>query len=128
MPLTPSPGKCPTDALLRLLSGPWTTTILWVLGRQGPTRFGALRRAVGDISPRVLTERLRRLEAAGLVFRDYRPSVPPEVNYGLTARGRELEGVFDALSGIAQRWAREDAPGDGDCPDGSGCPPAGLVK
>ena len=128
MPLPSRPSKCPMDALLHLLSGPWTTTILWVLGRQGPTRFGALRRAVGGVSPRVLTERLRRLEEAGLVFRDYRPSVPPEVSYGLTARGRELEVVFDALNGIARRWAEEDGGRKGRDDKAVGCSPAGVME
>lgn len=109
MPLPSSPSLCPMDALLRLLSGPWTTSILWVLRQHGPTRFGELRRKVGDISARILTERLRRLEGAGLVYRDYQPSVPPRVTYGLTARGKELEAAFDAMSTIAGRWAKEDA-------------------
>ena len=113
MSLSPRPSRCPMDALLQLLSGPWTTSILWVLRQHDAMRFGALRRSVGGISPRVLTERLRRLEGAGLVFRDYRPTVPPEVSYGLTPRGRELQVVFDALSDIAGRWAREDAGGEG---------------
>lgn len=97
------------DALLRVLSGPWTIAILWVLRQNGPTRFGELRRKVGGISARVLTERLRRLEAAGLVDRDYRPTVPPQVIYGLSARGGELQGIFDTMSSLARRWAAEDA-------------------
>lgn len=104
-------SPCPMDALLRLLMGPWTTYILWVLRNQGPLRFGALQRAVGKISARMLTERLRLLEEAGVVYRDYRPTVPPEVSYGLTERGRELGSVLDGLDALAKKWAGEGFPG-----------------
>ncbi|MGC8504692.1 MAG: winged helix-turn-helix transcriptional regulator [Acidithiobacillus sp.] len=98
------------DSLLRLLMGPWTTYILWILRNQGPLRFGALQRAVGKISARVLTERLRLLEEAGIIYRDYRPTVPPEVSYGLTERGQELGNVLDGLDQLARRWAGIDVP------------------
>ena len=100
-------SACPMDSLLRLLMGPWTTYILWTLRKQGPLRFGALQRAVGKISARMLTERLRLLEEAGIVYRDYRPTVPPEVSYGLTERGRELGVVLDGLDVLARKWASE---------------------
>ena len=99
---------CPMDALLRLLMGPWTTYILWVLRKRGPLRFGALKREVGGISARMLTERLRMLEQAQVIFREHHPSIPPEVTYGLNARGQELGSVLDALDSLARRWAAED--------------------
>ena len=95
---------CPMQALLGLLTGPWTTYILWVLGSAGPQRFGALRRAVPGISARLLTVRLRVLEEAGVVRREVAPTIPPQVSYGLTARGRELMGALEALNGVARRW------------------------
>ena len=64
MPKTPP--QCPMDSILRLLMGPWTTYIIWVLSDKGPQRFGALRRSVPGISTRMLTERLRMLEGAGI--------------------------------------------------------------
>ncbi len=98
------------DTLLRLLMGPWTTQILWVLRTQGALRFGALQRQLGQISARVLTQRLRLLEEAGILYRDYRPTVPPEVSYGLTEKGRQLGTVLDDLDTLARQWAAEDAP------------------
>ncbi len=103
-----SPTGCPMDALLRLLMGPWTTYILWVLRTEGPTRFGALKRHVAGVSAKMLTERLRLLEAAGIVSRDYAPTIPPQVTYALTARGRELSAVFASLDRIARTWQQED--------------------
>ncbi len=92
------------DALLRTLAGPWTMYILWVLRSEGPKRFGALKRRIAGISARVLTERLRLLEAEGLVKRDYEPTVPPQVTYSLTPRARALNGILDQLNGLAVRW------------------------
>ena len=103
----PDPAPCPMDAILRLLMGPWTTHILWELCR-GPTRFGELKRRVRGISAKMLTERLRMLEQAGVVYRHYLPSIPPQVTYGLTQRGEELRGVLDGLSHIALRWQEQD--------------------
>ena len=50
MPLPKSAMGCPMDALLRVLMGPWTSYILWVLRSNGPTRFGELKRRVTGIS------------------------------------------------------------------------------
>ena len=108
MSLPKSPMGCPMDALLRLLMGPWTTYILWVLRAEGPKRFGELKRRVSGISAKVLTERLRTLEAAEVIGRHYEPTIPPQVTYSLTERGRELDPALDMLGSIALRWAKED--------------------
>ena len=105
-----SSSSCPMDGLLRLLSGPWTTYLLWVLRQNGPMRFGALKRSMSGISSRVLTQRLRMLEEAGVVFREHRPTIPPEVTYGLTKRGEELGGVLNSLEIVARRWGLVDRP------------------
>ncbi|MEO1919029.1 MAG: helix-turn-helix domain-containing protein [Paracoccaceae bacterium] len=106
---TPS---CPMEAILQLLMGPWTAYILYVLRDQGPQRFGALRRAVPGISTRVLTERLRKLQGAGVIWREQTQTIPPAVTYGMTARGEELGTVLDSLGEIAQRWQSEGAFGE----------------
>lgn len=104
-------NECPVDAVLRLLMGPWTTYILYILRSQGPRRFGELKREVGGISAKVLTERLRMLEDARLVHRDYQATIPPQVTYSLAPRGAELNPMLDALKDIALRWQKEDAQG-----------------
>lgn len=104
-----TPPACPMDAILRLLMGPWTTYILWVLQDRGALRFGVLKRAVPGISTRVLTERLRMLQAAGVIWREQTQTIPPAVTYGLTDRGEELRQVLDSLGAIAQRWQAQGA-------------------
>lgn len=102
------PNACPMDSILRLLSGPWTTYILWTLHEHGPQRFGVLKRQVRGISTRLLTHRLRLLESHGLATRDISPSVPPQVTYRLTPRGAELGAELRRLNAVAVRWAAED--------------------
>jgi DNA-binding HxlR family transcriptional regulator len=102
-------SECPMDALLRILMGPWTTYILWILRSEGPTRFGELKRKVPGISAKVLTERLRMLEGAGLISRHHEPTIPPQVTYALAARGQELSSPLDSLNAIARRWREEVA-------------------
>ncbi len=95
---------CPVSILMSLLSGPWTLYILWVFCHKGPIRFGALRREIDGISTKVLTERLRMLETEGILYREYKPTIPPEVTYSLTPRGEELMDIIHQLDGLAQRW------------------------
>lgn len=95
---------CPVGILMNLLSGPWTLYLIWVLCYKGPIRFGVLQREISGISTKVLTERLRMLEAEGILYREYKPTIPPEVTYGLTTRGRELIEIIDQLDGLAKRW------------------------
>ena len=102
------PSPCPIHGLLEVLARPWTMHILWTLSTNGPTRFGALRRQVEGISSRVLTERLRILEQKGFVFRDYQPTIPPSVTYGITRRMKDISKVLEDLNELADKWQQED--------------------
>ncbi|MDP2333610.1 MAG: helix-turn-helix domain-containing protein [Reyranella sp.] len=102
-------ASCPMDFILRMLMGPWTTYILYNLKTHGPQRFGELKRRVSGVSAKMLTERLRTLEGAGLVRRDYEPTIPPKVTYSLTKRGHELDDVLGRLAEVGMRWEVEDA-------------------
>lgn len=103
--------SCPVGTLLNLLGGPWTFYILWILRNNGPTRFGALKRQIEGISSKVLTERLRMLEEADIIYRVYEPTIPPQVTYGLTERSQDLIVVLDQLAAIAHKWyAKEKEP------------------
>lgn len=106
MPHTPSQQSC--DAIGKLLgtiTRRWTLHILWILISEGPTRFGALRRKVHGISPRMLTVRLRALEAEGLIHRKFKPGSPSEATYGLTVMAAEIGAILEELHHAANRWA-----------------------
>ena len=105
-----SPSPCPMDGLLEVLTRPWTMHILWALSTNGPTRFGVLRRQIEGISSRVLTERLRLLEQKGFIYRDYEPSIPPSVTYGITKRMKDIQKVLGELDQLARKWQQEEVP------------------
>jgi DNA-binding HxlR family transcriptional regulator len=98
--------------LLDILSGVWTLHALCVLHDNGPTRFGEIRRRLGSVSTKTLTERLRSLEAEGLVSRHYEPTVPPQVTYSLTEKMAELGPVLAELDRIARKWYGSDGHSD----------------
>lgn len=104
MSLSNKSTSCPITALTNLLIGPWTLYILWILRSKGPTRFGALKRQLEGISSKILTERLRMLEEAEVIYRLYEPTIPPQVTYGLTERSQDLIVVLDQLEAVAHKW------------------------
>lgn len=87
---------CPIEKAVSILEGKWTLLILRELFT-GMKRFGELRSELDGISPKTLTERLRILEAQGIVQRTIYPEVPPRVEYALTEYGATLRPVIDAL-------------------------------
>jgi DNA-binding HxlR family transcriptional regulator len=101
------PGPCPITGMLELLTRPWTLQILYVLSSGGPMRFGVLKKHVEGISSRVLTERLRMLEDKRFVFRDYKPTIPPAVTYGITDRMKDIQKVLKQLDALALTWGDE---------------------
>lgn len=87
---------CGLDATLKIISGKWKPLILYFLLR-GPTRYGELKRAVRDVSDKVLIQHLKELEADGVLRRnDYR-EVPPRVDYTLTPLGQSLARALESL-------------------------------
>ena len=84
-----------------LLERRWTVSILWA-SYDGASRFNEFKRAVGEIPPRTLAQRLVELEDAGVLERCVIDARPPWVEYRLTPEGRRLQVVVDALA----RWAR----------------------
>lgn len=97
------------EKLLNQISGQWTIYILWVLDTDESLRFGELKRKINGISSKVLTERLRMLEAIGIVHRSYKPTVPPQVSYALTKRGKELSKPLYQLCELASCWYSKEA-------------------
>ncbi len=90
------------DVLARI-GDKWTVYIVRLLSR-GPMRFSEMRREVSAISQRMLSLTLRGLERDGLVTRTVTPSIPPRVDYELTAKGLTLIGPLMAVG----QWALEN--------------------
>ena len=92
--------------LVTLLADKWTIPIVHLLARGG-RRPGEMRREVKGISQKMLTQTLRSLERYGIVERKVHPTVPPRVDYSLTALGRTLNTPLGALCRWAERHAGE---------------------
>lgn len=95
---------CGVCDLLDLFGRKWTLEVLGQLHEAGTVRFNELRREVGGVSPRTLSDRLTELEEAGLVERIDHGTEPPKVEYRLTEMGEGLDGVLEALEGWARKW------------------------
>lgn len=89
-------SNCPVRDVIDHLGDKWSTLILALLA-PGPQRFGALRRALPDISQRMLTQTLRDLQRDGLIERTVYPTKPPSVEYSLSELGVSLQAPLNAL-------------------------------
>ena len=96
---------------MALLGGAWTPNIVWYL-REGPRRFNELRGDIEGVSGKVLSARLGRLTADGIVTRTVKPTAPPSVEYELTALGRELLPAVDAIVEVGHRLKRRRSRSD----------------
>ena len=94
---------CTVERSADVLSGKWTTLILRdLLG--GPKRFGELRRSLVGVSPKTLTDRLKSLEAEGVLTRTLYPEMPPRTEYRLTDKGAALRPVIEAMAAWGEAW------------------------
>ena len=97
----PATSECPKiRSVLSRIGDKWSVLVIMLLW-DGPRRFSEIKRAVTDVSQRMLTLTLRGLERDGLVARTVTPTIPPRVDYELTALGRSLAEPVQALG----RWA-----------------------
>lgn len=96
MPATEILPPCPVETTLMLIGNKWKVLILRDL-MEGTRRFGELKRSIGSVSQKVLTQQLRAMEADGLVYREVYAEVPPRVEYSLTDLGYSLRPILDAM-------------------------------
>ena len=108
--LPPDADLARADSLAREIfsdvANKWAFLIIEFLG-QGTMRFTELRREVGGISHKMLTQNLRMLERNGLIERTVHPTVPPRVEYTLTEPGQGLRATVDSMCGWTQRFIED---------------------
>lgn len=94
---------CPVRKAMEVLDGKWTILILRdLLG--GTKRFGELRKSLGDLNPKTLTDRLKQLEKDKILTKKIFAEVPLRVEYSLTKKGTELRSVVEALAHWGSQW------------------------
>jgi DNA-binding HxlR family transcriptional regulator len=107
----PGPGNCCPlyHEAVELVGRRWTGAILRVL-MDGPLRFSEIGEAIPELSDRLLSERMKELEARGMVKRTVIPGPPLRVQYQLSTMGSELEPALAELQRWARRWLGDRAP------------------
>lgn len=98
----PPPNECPLSKCMEVLGGAWTPNVIWNLSG-GPRRFSELRLDIPKVSAKVLTARLRQLEAKGVVLREVKPTSPPSVEYSLTDLGEQLVPAINAIADVGHK-------------------------
>ena len=89
---------------LSLIAGKYKPIVLYCLMEYEPVRFNEMRRYLGSVSDKTLSQTLKELERDGLIHREMYPEIPPKVEYTLTARGQSLMRVLDQLC----TWGEEN--------------------
>jgi DNA-binding HxlR family transcriptional regulator len=86
----------PVELALEVIGGKWKMPILWRL-KEKPWRYGELKKSLGPITHKMLTEQLRELERDGLIHREVYQVVPPKVEYSLTPKGETTVPIIESL-------------------------------
>ncbi|WP_126972995.1 winged helix-turn-helix transcriptional regulator [Gynurincola endophyticus] len=97
---------CPVTYVMEKIGNYWKPIILFHVAK-GPLRYSEIKRAIPAITEKVLIQHLKQLEADGLVIRESKPVVPPHVTYRLSASGKGLYPVIEAMAA----WAFEERAG-----------------
>ncbi len=98
--------NCPVEATLDLIGGKYKALILWHLA-EGKLRYSQLRDMLEGITPKMLTQQLRELEAKFLIHREVYPIVPPKVEYSLTELGKSLMPILVAMRDWGSNYLRQ---------------------
>lgn len=91
-------GHCPIRNVVSHFSSKWGILIILVLGEAPSVRFNELTRILPDISPKVLSNTLKALEADNLISRKMYACIPPRVEYSITEKGRTLLPILQQLA------------------------------
>jgi DNA-binding HxlR family transcriptional regulator len=103
-----APNRCPIGACMELLGGAWTPNVIWNL-QGGARRFSELQTYMAPISAKVLSQRLKDLEAKHVVRRKVLDTKPPSVEYSLTELGRELVPAIEAIAHVGYKLRQQGA-------------------
>ncbi|MDX1939595.1 MAG: helix-turn-helix domain-containing protein [Saprospiraceae bacterium] len=101
------PNESPVNYTIRVIGGKWKPLIIWAI-LNGTNRFGALQRALPNITKKMLTSQLRELEADGILHREVFPVVPPRVDYSLTEKGMTLRPLLEMMCHWGIEFQKKD--------------------
>jgi DNA-binding HxlR family transcriptional regulator len=107
MAMTPSSSAaCPIYRIIEKLSKKWSLLILRSFTEQNELHFSEILHALPEINARILTERLREFEEEKLIRRTVKPTTPITITYKITAKGMDLQRVFDSFVVWTKKWGK----------------------
>lgn len=98
-----NPNPCPIEVTLSLIGGKYKPVILWFL-TDHPLHYAELQRLIPKATPKMLSQQLCKLESNGIIHREVIPEKPPKTLYSLTASGRSLIPILDAMGQWGNRY------------------------
>lgn len=98
---------CPVRYSLDMVGGKWKLPILCLLADGNPSRYGAIKRKLGDVTNTMLAGSLKELEAADMINREQFNEIPPKVEYSLTDKGKSIVPILVQFAG----WGIENMQG-----------------
>jgi DNA-binding HxlR family transcriptional regulator len=111
-----SPCFCPLECFMGVISKKWAVLIINAIGIYGRLRFNRIMEELHSISPRTLSDRLKELQAEGLIEREFFAEIPPRVEYSLTKDGVELrESIIPLLEWVVRRNVAHGRTVDCEC-------------
>jgi len=110
------PCFCPLEGFMSAISKKWALLIINAIGTYGRLRFHRIMEELHSISPRTLSDRLKELQAEGLIEREFFAEIPPRVEYSLTKEGVELrESIIPLLEWVVRRNVAQGRTVDCEC-------------
>lgn len=99
--------NCPVDTTINMIGGKYKSLILWHL-IDNTLRFGELKKLIGQVTPKMLTQQLRELEASNLVVRKVYPVVPPKVEYSLSELGMSIKPILESMYDWGAKYLKQN--------------------
>ena len=96
------PDECPLGKCMGFIGGAWTPNIIWYLSHS-PRRFSELKDDLKTIAPKVLSDKLKKMESDGIVERMVKNTNPPTVEYSLTKLGSEFKPILEAIVNVGHK-------------------------
>lgn len=103
---TPKVNIRPFAYAISMIDGKWKMHILFWLWQHEPLRYSELKRALGKVTHKMLSNQLKELEADGLIIRREYPQVPPKVEYSLSDKGKSMMPILSAFC----KWGHQNIP------------------
>ena len=91
---------------LRLLSGRWTTFVIYEIQQHERMRFGELKKSINGITNSMLSSTLKTLEAEGIVIREQFNEIPPRVEYSLSEAGKDMCAIYYEIAKWSEKYRR----------------------